>query len=68
VAEDSGATLEVKLGTTAISAGGDGKYTLTWAEGENTVTVKVVNGTVSKTYTLTVTKPAAQADPQEPGG
>lgn len=54
--EDEGATVEVKLGGTAVSAGSDGKYTLTWSAGENTVTVKVVNGEVSKTYTMTVTK------------
>ena len=50
-----------------MNAGGDGKYSLTWVEGENTVTVKVANGAVSKTYTLTVTKPAAQQE-EEPGG
>ena len=65
--EDEGATVEVKLGANAVTVGGDGKYALTWADGENTVTVKAVNGTVSKTYTLTVTKPAAEPDP-EPGG
>ena len=59
--------MEVKLGANTVNAGGDGKYSLTWAEGENTVTVKVANGAVSKTYTLTVTKPAAQQE-EEPGG
>lgn len=54
--EDEDATVEVKLGSTTVSAGGDGKYTLTWSAGENTVTVKVVNGAVSKTYTMIVTK------------
>lgn len=53
---DAGVTVEVKLGDTAVTAGGDGKYTLTWAAGENTVTVKVSTGGASKTYTLTVTK------------
>ena len=33
--------MEVKLGSTTVSAGANGKYTLTWAEGANTVTVKV---------------------------
>ena len=54
--------MEVKLGSTTVSAGANGKYSLTWAEGENTVTVKVTNGEVSKTYTLTVTKPAAEQE------
>lgn len=55
-ATDERATLEVKLGTTAVTAGQDGKYTLDWAAGENTVTVKVTCGSLSKTYTITVTK------------
>ena len=58
-AADPGATVTVKLGSTAITAGTDGKYEITWAAGENTVTVKVENGyqgEVTTTYTLTVTK------------
>ena len=57
---DETAEAEVKLGETEVTAGDDGKYSLTWEEGENTVTVKVTDGNVSKTYTLTVTKPAAE--------
>ncbi len=48
----------VKLGSTAITAGTDGKYEITWAEGSNSVTVKVTNGyegEVDTTYTITVT-------------
>lgn len=50
------AEVEVKLGDTEVDAGDDGKYSLAWETGENTVTVKVTDGTESKTYTLTVTK------------
>ena len=52
------AEVNVKLGSTAITAGTDGKYEFTWAEGSNTVTVKVTNGyegEVDTTYTITVT-------------
>ena len=48
----------MKLGSTAITAGSDGKYEFTWSEGSNTVTVKVTNGyegEVDTTYTITVT-------------
>ena len=56
--KDPNATVTVKLGDTAISAGTDGKYEITWAEGENTLTVKVTNGyegEVYTTYSITVT-------------
>ncbi len=53
---DEGATVEVSIGDNVLSAGSDGKYTCTWAAGENTVTIKVTNGDQSKTYTITVTK------------
>ena len=52
------AEVTVKLGSTAITAGTDGKYEITWSEGSNTVTVKVTNGyegEVDTTYTITVT-------------
>lgn len=55
---DANAEAVVKLGDTAITAGDDGKYEITWAEGENTVTVKMTNGyegEVDTTYTITVT-------------
>ena len=52
------AEVTVKLGSTEITAGTDGKYEFTWSEGSNTVTVKVTNGyegEVDTTYTITVT-------------
>ena len=45
-------TLEVKNGSTVINNGSEA----TWSAGENTVTVKVTNDSVTKTYTVTVTK------------
>ena len=45
---DANAEVTVKLGSTAVTAGEDGKYEFTWSEGSNTVTVKV-------DYTITVT-------------
>ena len=57
-AADPNAEITVKLGSTAITAGTDGKYEITWAEGSNSVTVKVANGYQGEnytTYTLTVT-------------
>ena len=35
---DPNAEVTVKLGSTAITAGSDGKYEFTWSEGSNTVT------------------------------
>ena len=55
---DPNANVTVKLGSDAITAGTDGKYEITWAEGSNSVTVKVTNGyegEVDTTYTITVT-------------
>lgn len=54
VPEDAGALIEVKVGDKVIDNGS----AATWATGSNTVTVKVTaeNGTVSETYTVTVTK------------
>lgn len=51
---DAGATVEVKLGNTAVANGS----AVTWATGSNTLTVKVTaeDGTTTKTYTVTVTK------------
>lgn len=56
VTADEGAEITVALGETPVTAGGDGKYTLTWATGENTVTVTVSDGTAHTDYTITVTK------------
>ena len=57
--KDPNATITVKLGSTAITAGTDGKYEITWGDaGEKNVTVKVANGyqgEVDTTYTITVT-------------
>lgn len=55
---DENAKVTVKLGSTAITAGTDGKYEFTWSEGSNTVTVKLENGyndELYTTYTITVT-------------
>lgn len=57
---DANATVLVKLGSSEVTAGTDGKYTITWGDaGEKTVTVKLTNGyngELDTTYTLTVTK------------
>ena len=50
--EDEGAEVSVKNGESAVNNGS----AATWSGGENVVTIKVVNGTVEKTYTVTVTK------------
>lgn len=52
VAAEEGATLELKLGDTVI----ENESSPSWADGANTLTVKVTNGDVSNTYTVTVTK------------
>lgn len=52
VAEYTDATIEIKNGETVIANGGNA----TWSAGENTLTVKVTNDSVTKTYTVTVTK------------
>lgn len=51
---DAGAQIEVKVGTTVVDNGS----AATWAEGTNTVTIKVTaaDGETTKTYTVTVTK------------
>lgn len=51
-ASDTKATVEIKVGDTDVENGG----AATWENGENTVTIKVTNGTAEKTYTVTVTK------------
>ncbi len=51
-AADTNATIEIKNGTTAVTNGGSA----TWSSGENVVTIKVTNGSATKTYTVTVTK------------
>lgn len=51
-AEDNKATISIKNGDTDVANG----EAATWADGENVLTVNVVNGTASKTYTVTVTK------------
>ena len=53
-AADSGATIVITNGSTAVTNGS----AATWAEGENTLTIVVTNGTATKTYTVTVTKSA----------
>lgn len=52
VAEDSGAEIAVTVNGEEVSNGS----AATWADGENTLAVNVVNGTAEKTYTATVTK------------
>lgn len=49
---DEDATVEISLGVVPIENG----TAATWATGENTLTVKVTNGSASTTYTVTVTK------------
>lgn len=51
-AEDAGATVTIKNGSTTVQNAG----AATWAAGENTVTVTVTKGTASKIYTIIVTK------------
>lgn len=49
---DENATVEINLGVTPI----ENESAATWDTGENTLTIKVTNGTSSTTYTVTVTK------------
>lgn len=49
---DENATVEISLGAAPIDNGSQ----VTWATGENTLTIKVTNGGKSTTYTVTVTK------------
>lgn len=51
-AQDSGATVEIKNGGNAVTNGGSAS----WAAGENTLTVAVSKGGLSKVYTVTVTR------------
>lgn len=51
-AEDSEATVLIKNGDTTVTNGGSAS----WEDGENILTIKVTKGTLSKTYTVTVTK------------
>lgn len=51
-AADETATVEITVGETEIENGS----AATWETGDNTVTIKVTDGAVSKTYTVTVTK------------
>ena len=51
-AADSGATIAITNGATTVANGS----AATWAEGENTLTIVVTNGSATKTYTVTVTK------------
>ncbi len=51
-AAESGASVEIKNGETVVESGS----AATWSIGENTVTIKVTNGSYSKTYIVTVNK------------
>lgn len=52
VAVDEDATIQILNGETEIANGSSA----TWAAGENTLTVKVTNGSAETIYTVTVTK------------
>ena len=58
--EDEDAELTIMVGDTEI----DNEDSATWEEGENTLTVTVVNGEETETYTVTVTK-TTQSPPAE---
>lgn len=51
-AEDANATIAIKNGNTSVTNGGSAS----WASGENVLTITVTNGSISKVYTVTVTK------------
>lgn len=51
-AVDEAAAIKIFNGETEVTNG----TAATWAEGENTLTIKVTNGTAEKVYTVTVTK------------
>lgn len=51
-AEDSNATVVIKNGSTTVTNGN----AATWSAGENTVTITVTSGSISKVYTVVVTK------------
>ena len=50
--EDESATVTILNGETPVSNGA----AATWAEGPNTLTITVKNGSAQKVYTVTVTK------------
>lgn len=52
VPSDSNAVVEIKVDETAVDNGGSA----TWASGENTVIIKVTNGSSENTYTIAVSK------------
>lgn len=51
-AAKTGAKIEIKNGSTAVTNGGSA----TWATGANVLTIKVTYGTTVRTYKVTVTK------------
>lgn len=51
-AEDPRAAIEIKNGETVVANG----TAAAWSTRANTLTVKVTNGSATKTYTVTVTK------------
>ncbi len=69
VSVDAGQIVSVKLGETVLTAGTDGKYALTLAEGENTITVEAKNGGTASTLTVKVildtTAPAIELSAKE---
>ena len=52
VASDANATVAITVNGTAVQSGSS----VTWETGSNAVSIVVTNGSVSKTYTVTVTK------------
>lgn len=60
---DSGAEIAVELNGNAVTAGSDGKYSMTWGEGENTVEITVTAGTESNKYTITVNPDTTPGEP-----
>ena len=50
-AEDANASIVIKNGDTTVSNGSDAE----WTAGENTVTITVTSGNLSKVYTVVVT-------------
>lgn len=58
--EDEDATVTVTLNDEELTG-----TTCTWEDGENELVIEVVNGTESKTYTVTVTHPGE--DPEQGG-
>ena len=52
VAADENAVIQILNGETEIENG----TSASWSVGENTLTIKVTNGSAEKTYTVTVTR------------